>query len=130
MKKKSRRTFFKLVPLAIISIIGIAWNKLTINHLEQFGKKVRIFPLNKHKTVSFYEDFIVINKNESIRVLSAKCTHLGCTINKVENERLLCPCHGSEYDLDGNAIKGPAYKNLEFVPARIKNEGEHIEIEG
>lgn len=130
MKKKSRRTFFKLITLGIISIIGIAWNKLTINHLEQIGKRVRIFPLNKNKTVSFYEDFIVINKNESIRVLSAKCTHLGCTINKVENERLLCPCHGSEYDLDGNVLKGPAYKNLEFVPARIKNEGEHIEIEG
>ena len=85
-------------------------------------------PFNKNKTVSFVENFIVINKNETTTVLSAHCTHLGCIINQVENDRLICPCHGSAYDLNGNVIKGPAYKNLEIVPSEISSDGSQIEI--
>ena len=45
-------------------------------------------------------------------------------------DRLVCPCHGSEYDLDGNVVKGPAWKNLEIIPSKITSDGTHIEING
>lgn len=130
MKKKNRRTFLKLIVLGIISFIGIAWNKLTKTYILQKGEKVSVFPLNKNKSVSFFGEYIVIHKNDKNHVLSAKCTHLGCTINKTENDKLLCPCHGSEYDLDGKVVKGPAYKNLEIISAEVINEGTQIEIRG
>ena len=130
MKKKNRRIFLKLATAGIVSIFGIAWNKFTLNHIGQTEKRMNSFPLNKNKTISFTGDYVVININESTTVLSAKCTHLGCTINKAENGRLLCPCHGSEFDLDGKVIKGPAYKNLEIIPVRITKDGTQIEIAG
>lgn len=130
MKKKNRRTFLRLAVAAIVSIIGIVWNKFTMNHVRQMERTVRSFPLNKNKTVAFVGDFIVINKNKPTIVLSAKCTHLGCTINKAENGRLLCPCHGSEFDLEGKVIKGPAYKNLEIIPVKMNEDGTQIEITG
>lgn len=76
----------------------------------------KIVLLLTNNIVSFYRDFLVINKKHKIKVLSSHCTHLGCIINKEENGRLICPCHGSEFDLNGNAVKGPAYKPLPSYP--------------
>lgn len=43
--------------------------------------------------------------------LSLVCTHLGCTVT-VSSGRLSCPCHGSEFDRQGEVLKGPADKPL------------------
>ncbi len=85
------------------------------NHLLLAAQKKIVLPLTNN-IVSFYRDFLVIDQKQSIKVLSSHCTHLDCIINKVENGRLICPCHGSEFDLNGNAVKGPAYKPLLSYP--------------
>jgi Rieske Fe-S protein len=43
---------------------------------------------------------------------SATCTHAGCTVNKIAEGTIDCPCHGSKYNLDGSVAKGPAPKPL------------------
>jgi glycine/D-amino acid oxidase-like deaminating enzyme/nitrite reductase/ring-hydroxylating ferredoxin subunit len=41
--------------------------------------------------------------------LSSSCTHVGCTIHFNSFERCWdCPCHGSHFALDGEAINAPA----------------------
>ena len=130
MEKVGRRNFIRLVWLAIIAMVAFAWNKLTLNHLEMDAQKKRILPFNKNKTVAFAGSYIIINQHDTTKVLSSHCTHLGCTINQTENGRLVCPCHGSEYDLNGTVLKGPAYKNLETIPSKIIADGTKIEIEG
>ena len=45
--------------------------------------------------------------------LSMICTHEGCPVNRPVNGRINCPCHGSQYDLDGNVLRGPAQLSLE-----------------
>lgn len=42
-----------------------------------------------------------------VRVQTAVCTHLGCTVNAVETG-YSCPCHGSVYDRHGRNVSGPA----------------------
>ena len=42
-----------------------------------------------------------------VRVQTAVCTHLGCTVNMVETG-YACPCHGSTYDIHGMNTGGPA----------------------
>jgi cytochrome b6-f complex iron-sulfur subunit len=42
-----------------------------------------------------------------VRVQTAVCTHLGCTVNMVETG-YKCPCHGSTYDKHGRNTGGPA----------------------
>jgi len=48
-----------------------------------------------------------------VRVQTAVCTHLGCTVNSVETG-YQCPCHGSTYDRYGRNTGGPAPKPLIF----------------
>lgn len=42
-----------------------------------------------------------------VRVQTAVCTHLGCTVNMVPTG-YACPCHGSTYDNHGMNTGGPA----------------------
>jgi len=76
----------------------------------------------------FADHFIIVTRNNSTTVFSAHCTHLGCKIDKSEGNRLVCPCHGSEYNLQGEVIKGPAYKNLKVMPSQISDDGKNIII--
>jgi cytochrome b6-f complex iron-sulfur subunit len=48
-----------------------------------------------------------------VRVQTAVCTHLGCTVNMVDTG-YACPCHGSTYDQFGRNTGGPAPSPLVF----------------
>jgi Rieske Fe-S protein len=48
-----------------------------------------------------------------LHLLSAVCTHKGCTVTWNNAERTWdCPCHGSIFAADGSVIHGPARVNL------------------
>lgn len=127
---ESRRTFLKIATAGIAAIFVFLWNKLTLQHLHTSAQKQRIFPFNKHKNVSFNGEYIVVNQGNKTTVYSAHCTHLGCKIDKVEGDRFVCPCHGSQYDLNGKVVKGPAYKSLKVHASKISDDGNQIIIEG
>jgi Rieske Fe-S protein len=55
---------------------------------------------------------------------SAKCTHAGCTVNKVADGTIDCPCHGSKFNLDGSVANGPAQKPL--VAEAVSVQGDSI----
>ncbi len=55
--------------------------------------------------------------------LSRKCTHLGCTVPwVVEENKFICPCHGSSFDITGNVISPPAPRALDMYPVIIEND--------
>ena len=124
----SRRTFLKVAIAGIASFFVFIWNKLTLNHLQTSSAKETIFPFNKNKRVNFLGDYIVVTEDNNTTAYSAHCTHLGCKIDKFENDQFVCPCHGSKYDLNGNVLKGPAYKNLNTVDCEISEDGDNIII--
>jgi Rieske Fe-S protein len=53
---------------------------------------------------------------------SAKCTHAGCTVNKVADGTIDCPCHGSKFNLDGTVANGPATKPLEAQAVTVQGD--------
>jgi len=55
--------------------------------------------------------------------LSRKCTHLGCTVPWVEQEkRFACPCHASAFDITGSVISPPAPRALDNYAIIIEND--------
>ena len=64
-------------------------------------------------------------EEKTFRAVSAKCTHLGCHVRPAKNF-LVCPCHGSTYDLGGKVVRGPASSALTAYPVEIN--GEEIKI--
>ena len=45
--------------------------------------------------------------------LSAVCTHAGCTVGfSSANMRFNCPCHGSQFSLQGAVLRAPAARPL------------------
>ena len=63
----------------------------------------------------------IIKDDNGIKVFSISCTHLGCVLN-VENDKFICPCHGSIFDLSCNVLKGPALKPLKQLEYKIEKE--------
>ncbi|MEV0264380.1 Rieske (2Fe-2S) protein [Streptomyces sp. NPDC050617] len=56
------------------------------------------------------------------RAFSAVCTHAGCVVDKIEDGKINCPCHGSQFDAEtGKVLRGPAGAPLPSVP--LKTEG-------
>jgi Rieske Fe-S protein len=53
---------------------------------------------------------------------SAKCTHKGCTVDKVADGTIDCPCHGSKFNLDGTVANGPAAKPLEAENITVQGD--------
>src|SRR5580698_5935095 len=52
-------------------------------------------------------------------VFSPICPHLGCYYNWSDDQnRFMCPCHGSQYTFDGTHIAGPAPRGLDPLPLR------------
>jgi Rieske Fe-S protein len=59
------------------------------------------------------------------RAFSNVCTHAGCGIYAFVGQRLRCPCHGSEFDVDGVNVAGPAMLPLpRFAVSHNRELGE------
>lgn len=67
----------------------------------------------------------VVREADGFYCLWARCTHLGCTPNWFEAEgRFKCPCHGSNFNQDGDVIAGPAPKPLWRCSITIAQDGQ------
>jgi glycine/D-amino acid oxidase-like deaminating enzyme/nitrite reductase/ring-hydroxylating ferredoxin subunit len=65
------------------------------------------------KPVAAYRD-----DSGQLHLRSAICTHAGCTVHWNGFERCWdCPCHGSQFSIDGEVLAGPAAKPLDAGPA-------------
>ena len=65
---------------------------------------------------------LVHHGDGSLFAVSAVCTHMGCEVNyDMKLGHLVCPCHKSEYGLDGQNIKGPANRLLKRYTVRTEN---------
>ncbi|MHB8542194.1 MAG: QcrA and Rieske domain-containing protein [Candidatus Acidiferrales bacterium] len=59
-----------------------------------------------------------------IFVIKAVCTHLGCTPDWVPMQNIFhCPCHGSEYDIDGINFAGPAPRPMDRCALALQPDG-------
>lgn len=59
------------------------------------------------------------------------CTHEDCPLadGELEGERIVCYCHGSEFDVrTGEVLEGPAEDPLTVYPTRVESGELQVEI--
>lgn len=49
---------------------------------------------------------------------STTCPHQGCAVSSVADGKIVCPCHGSEFALDGSVVQGPAKTGLKALSVK------------
>lgn len=126
----SRRRYLQLV-IASFGALGL-W------FMDLAAKRSSLTPENRETTVTvpwnaahgihFFDQFVVINNASGVAVLSSHCTHLGCRINRTEGSELVCPCHGSRFNLNGEPSQGPARERLRELPFTLDQTNALIRV--
>lgn len=53
---------------------------------------------------------------------STVCPHQGCAVAEITGGQIICPCHGSTFDLSGSVVAGPAPTGLDTVPVTVADD--------
>ena len=60
------------------------------------------------------------NTDQGLMALYKVCTHLGCLYNwNTQENKFICPCHGSQFQGNGDYIQGPAPRSLDRFVVEI-----------
>lgn len=130
----TRRNFLKLATQSLLAISGLLGLGGVVRFLSyepdpppptryEVGD-AKNFPMNSHTVLPNIPALLIHDRN-GFSALSLVCTHLGCTV-EMKPKDLLCPCHGSRYDLDGSVTHGPAVKPLSHLRVEITADGKVI----
>ena len=146
VEKTTRRSFLSKLGIgAVIAAIGgqtyLVLRSLVPNVLYEPDKKFKIGTPDKFtEGGTFIEDkrLFVFRNQATFHIISATCTHLGCTVRmqklpkpqKVnaggqeveETYEFHCPCHGSKYYGDGTNYAGPAPRPLDHFRVQVSPE--------
>jgi cytochrome b6-f complex iron-sulfur subunit len=92
--------------------------------IPQRPKLVKVSKTLKKGGFIIETDFIIFDTDTKPIAVSRKCTHLGCTLNYHEIEKMLiCPCHKSKFDIFGKRLDGPARQDLDTFAISETGEG-------
>jgi menaquinol-cytochrome c reductase iron-sulfur subunit len=66
--------------------------------------------------------WVVKMADGKVLAFAPACTHLGCAYHwDAAKSNFLCPCHGSEFALDGTVLSGPAPRPLDRFEIKVEN---------
>lgn len=73
--------------------------------------------------------YLVCFDNGGFLAVSGKCTHLGCAVPwDKEQQKFVCPCHASEFDISGNVLSSPAPRALDLFKINIVNNNIYVDV--
>ncbi|MBW1681565.1 MAG: ubiquinol-cytochrome c reductase iron-sulfur subunit [Deltaproteobacteria bacterium] len=125
-----RREFFREGPFRALGVLVCALAAYPVFRFMTF-RKIRkttvTFPPapDIQSRVLYRKGVFLTARGPHPRALSARCSHLGCTVRFDEvTQTFRCPCHGSVFDADGKRLEGPARKPLEALPVTVGKDKE------
>jgi cytochrome b6-f complex iron-sulfur subunit len=134
---EGRRGFMRLVGkgsvvLAFLVQIVAAARAFVPNVLYEPSRRFKLRkPGDYPPGVTFNPDrrLFVVRDEDDFHVISAVCSHLGCTVQwKADERRFDCPCHGSRFHEDGKVIGGPAPRPLSWWAVALSPDG-YLEVD-
>lgn len=139
-----RRAFVGVVlggaGLCYAGAIGYPVYRYLASPIEKFAEIGRITEVTLEKTklrgpgsvVMFkfgsLPAMLIHHKDGTLVALSAKCSHLGCTVQyEPDKNRIYCGCHGGIYDpISGRNVEGPPPKPLTKFQAKVMENGDVV----
>jgi Rieske Fe-S protein len=98
--------FLLIILFGIIYFLHLNDKKNVVNNKKENNK-------NSDRIVTVHDDHVVVNQpNKPQKKLSRRCPHAGCNVN-YENNKFVCPCHQSKFNLEGHVLQGPAESDLD-----------------
>ena len=74
------------------------------------------------EVVSSQSVYVHRTETGDLRVLSAICPHLGCSVSWQQGQdAFVCPCHGGHFQANGAHISGPPPRGMDELPSRVDN---------
>jgi Rieske Fe-S protein len=74
------------------------------------------------EVVSSQSVYVTHGKDGQLKVLSAICPHLGCSVSwQHEQEEFVCPCHGGRFAPDGAHVSGPPPRGMDALPHKLED---------
>lgn len=120
--------FFSLVA-GLLSVVDFYKPKVLFGPSSRFKAGFPDeYPVGKVSTRWMKDNGVWIVRTErGIYAFLAICRHLGCIPDWVEEERLFkCPCHGSNYNIEGDVVGGPAPRPLFRVAVSYAPDGQLV----
>ncbi len=148
-----RRSFLGKITLGAFAaaFLGQGWTYLRAlvpNIKYEPPKKFKVgSPVEFAEGINFIESkgLFIIREGSQYSSISAKCTHLGCTVKyaplqhaqtvKVggreitEKYEFHCPCHGSKFRQNGMPYSGPAPSSLPWHKLEIAPEDGQLVVD-
>ncbi len=117
------------LPLLLSACAGVPYA-----HFRRSGNLLRVpraaFETSSGVLLDFPDEGMPIyvhrHGEERYSAVLTRCTHQGCQTDP-DQERIRCPCHGSEYSMDGRVLQGPAERALTRYAISI--EGDEILVD-
>ena len=133
----SRRDFIKRSALGVV-VGGAAISGLNLDIFSAQSAKQAVFKKSGDDLVvkladnpaiaavggkvKVTDDVMLIRMDESKFIaVSTICRHKGCTV-ELEGDKFVCPCHGSEYTVQGKVTQGPSKDNLKTFETMFDSE--------
>jgi cytochrome b6-f complex iron-sulfur subunit len=63
--------------------------------------------------------------SQGVYAMTTTCTHAGCDLasGSISSAGIMCPCHGSQFSLDGAVLRGPASSPLTHYAVDVATDG-------
>jgi cytochrome b6-f complex iron-sulfur subunit len=108
-------------------VIAFLWPRKSKINKDRFGGTISAGTVDNFglDTVTPFQKgrfYLVRLKEGGFLALSRTCTHLGCTVPWIEDEKkFICPCHSSAFDITGEVLSSPAPRPMDMYPVSIEN---------
>ena len=124
----SRRQMLRISGwLLLLPLAGLTGEVIRRNRLRSEANVIKLQISDIPNGISRIGGFWMNREGASLKIFSARCTHLGCLITTCDGSRLVCRCHGSVFDAQtGLPLSGPALDSLEQPEYII--DGEYLVI--
>ncbi len=112
--KTSRRKALQIISSSIVGLVSFLTARFTKTLLPA---RRRLKIEMGADQIQVKREVVILRVEQNIDVLSRTCPHLGCKVRLDQTaQRFICPCHGSQFSLDGKYLRGPAKKDLKHLP--------------